>query len=259
MHLFHGLSGDANADYMRRTARELLARGHSVWAVNHRGCGAGHDLARRPYHSGRSGDMQAVLRDSRDEDPHGIHLVVGFSLSGNMALLYGAERRVPHIHGAIAVNPPIDLWNATLAMNRGLNRVYQRRFILRLRRAVRARGRRGWNARQYAIPANMTMLEFDDLFTATECGFRDGRDYYARSSSVNRLVEIATPTVILTAADDPFVDAQVIERAARSPSVALHVEPVGGHVGFLNRRGVFWGRWLDGALMHYVDELVARV
>ena len=30
VHLFHGLSGDADSDYVRRTAAVLAARGHSV-------------------------------------------------------------------------------------------------------------------------------------------------------------------------------------------------------------------------------------
>ncbi|NOT29373.1 MAG: hypothetical protein HOP15_02865, partial [Planctomycetes bacterium] len=49
VHLFHGLSGDADSDYMRRTTAALAARGHSVWAANHRGCGAGRGLAAQPY------------------------------------------------------------------------------------------------------------------------------------------------------------------------------------------------------------------
>jgi len=72
VHLFHGLSGDVDSDYMRRTASVLGARGHSVWAVNHRGCGSGRGLAARPYplrqqrrHAGRArGEPRVGARSS---------------------------------------------------------------------------------------------------------------------------------------------------------------------------------------------------
>jgi predicted alpha/beta-fold hydrolase len=34
--------------------------------------------------------------------------------------------------------------------------------------------------------------------------------------------------------------------------VLLHVEPTGGHVGYIESGG---RRWLDGALLHYVAQL----
>ena len=61
----------------------------------------------------------------------------------------------------------------------------------------------------------------------------------------------------MTAADDPFVDAAAYAGAALGPSLTLHVEPTGGHVAYLERRGAGYGRWLDGALVHYVETLAA--
>ncbi len=255
MLLLHGLSGDANSDYMRRAAAALGARGHGVWAVNHRGCGIGGGLAARPYHSGRSEDLQAVLTASRRDAPELVHIVVGFSMSGNIALLHAAEHRTPAPDGILAVNPPVDIGRASADMGRGWSRLYQLRFVWRLRREVRARERAGMTRGRYSIPLRTTMLEFDDLFTAAECGFADGADYYRTCSTVSRLAAIETPTVILTAADDPFVDPRVYENAPRSACVHLHVEPAGGHVGYVARRGMRIERWLDGALVHYVEAL----
>ncbi len=255
VHLFHGLSGDADADYMRRTAAALGERGHEVWAVNHRGCGAGRGLARRPYHSGSSHDLRAVLAASRDEAPDRVHLVVGFSLSGNAALLQAIQKIEPLPDGLVAVNPPVDIGRASVDIGRGLNRLYELRFLWRLRRAIRQRERDGLLERRYRIPATASLMEFDDLFTAPEAGFASGQDYYDKCSTLPRLAEIATPAVIVTAGDDPFVDPRAYEEHALSPSTLLHVEPSGGHVGYLARNGLGCGRWLDGALAHYVDEL----
>lgn len=254
VHLFHGLAGDVSADYMRRTADVMSALGHEVWAVNHRGCDD-RDLAVQPYHSGRSEDMQAVLRESRRLGGAAVDLVVGFSLSANMALVHAAQNWPEQPHGIVAVNPPADLHRASIDIGLGLNRLYQARFMWRLKRAVRERERRGQALRKYDIALGLSLLEFDDLFTAPECGFEDGLDYYRRCSSAPRLGEVGVPSVILTAADDPFVAPETFEQASRSEAVFLHIEPVGGHVGYLARRGAGWTRWLDGALTHYVNEL----
>ena len=253
--LFHGLAGDVNSGYLRRTAALLRTRGHSVWAVNHRGCGEGLALASKPYHSGITGDMQAVLRESHRRDPQIQTLVIGFSLSGNIALLYGAQGLDPQPLGFIAVNPPTHLANAAEEIALGFNRLYQLRFIRKLRGVVRYRERRGMISQTLSIPLSATLREFDDLYTAPESGFHDAADYYDRCSSLPRLHEIETSTVIITAEDDPFVKASVYQGAKLSPAVLLHVESHGGHMGYLKRSGWGWRRWLDDALLHYLDEL----
>jgi len=255
VHLFHGLSGDVDADYMRRTAAVLQERGHEVWLVNHRGCGAGRGLAAGTYHSGVSADMQAVLAASRAEAPDRVHLVVGFSLSGNVALLLAAQGLEPLPDGLVAVNPPVDLAGASVAIGQGLNRLYELRFLWRLRGAVRQRERDGLVRERIRVPALASLMEFDDLYTAPRSGFADGQDYYRRCSSLPRLGAITTPAVIVTAGDDPFVDPGVYRSAELPAPVLLHVEPAGGHIGYLARDGLGFRHWLDGALAHYVGEL----
>jgi predicted alpha/beta-fold hydrolase len=258
VHLFHGLSGDVDSDYVRRAAAVLAARGHSVWAANHRGCGAGRGLAARPYHSGSSADLAAVLAASRAEAPGLAHLALGFSLSGNALLLMASEHRAPWLRGLIAVNPPVDLARAAHDVHRGLCRLYELRFLWRLGRAVRERERDGLARRRHDIPLAASLRDFDELYTAPEGGFADAADYYARCSAGPRLVEVTTPGVILTAADDPFVSPAAYSGLALSERLLLHVEDCGGHVAYLERHGAGFRRWLDGALAHYVDALAGQ-
>lgn len=255
VHLFHGLASDVDSATMRRTAAVLAARGHSVWAANHRGCGPGRGLAARPYHSGSSADLAAVLAVSRAEAPALAHLALGFSLSGNALLLLAAEQRAPWLRGLISVNPPVDLARASRDIHRGACRLYELRFLWLLRRAVAEREQDGLARRSYRIPLFSSLGEFDDLYTAPEGGFADGADYYARCSAGPRLGEITTRGVILTAADDPFVDPRAYAALALPANLLLHVEPCGGHVAYLERWGAGARPWLDGALVHYVEAL----
>ena len=255
VYLFHGLSGDADADYVRCAARALRGARHAVTAVNHRGCGAGRGLAWRPYHSGSWEDMGAVVQAGRHDSPGLLHVVIGFSLSANAGLLLAARGGDARPDALIAVNPPADLATSSSLIHRGLNRLYELRFLWRLRREVHRRVQAGKTRRAYRIPRLASLCEFDDLFTAPEVGFADGADYYATCSSGPWLGAIELPTVVLTAADDPFVPPGAVRGVEGSSRAWLHVEPSGGHVGYVMRKGWGWGRWLDGALVHYVGEL----
>ncbi|MHC4940818.1 MAG: YheT family hydrolase [Planctomycetota bacterium] len=229
IYLFHGLSGDSDADYIRRTAAALPD--DIIVAMNHRGCGAGRGLARGPYHSGSSEDLAATIRWGRDRHPDKAHVAIGFSLSGNALLLLedGPD-------AVVAVNPPIDLARCSDAISTGFNRIYDIRFVLDCMRDPRSSGIRPWH----------TLREVDERYTAPAGGFRDADDYYATCSAKPRLRACDRPTVILTAADDPFVPVD----SFHDLPVHTHIEPVGGHMGYVDKSG----RWLDRALRAYVDS-----
>jgi predicted alpha/beta-fold hydrolase len=255
VHLFHGLSGDVDSDYVRRAAERASARGDSVWAVNHRGCGDGRGMARKPYHSGRSDDLRAVLAASRADAPELLRVAIGFSMSGNIALLHAGEPR-PLAHAVIAVNPVVDLADASRRISQGFSRLYERRFVRRLRADLRERQQLGLIDAKFQIESSASLRRFDDRVTAPLGGFRDADDYYARCSSLKRLANVTLPTVVIAAADDPFLDVGLYGTAPLSSSIFLHIEPHGGHIGFLGRG---FERWIDGALEHYVGELVREL
>ncbi len=251
VHLFHGLSGSVNSDYMRRTAVVLSELGHEVWVINHRGCGDGRGLARQPYHSGKTEDLQAVLRHSREVVGSETHVVIGVSLSGNLGLLYAGRRLEPAPDGLIAINPPVDLLHTSLQISRGLSRVYELRFLHRLKAELKHRKRAGLLEWEGSISRWGSLVDFDDRFTAPVCGFEDGRDYYRRCSSGPLLERIEVPTVILAADDDPFVHPTGFGDFTGSEHVLLHREKWGGHVGYVGENWRGGHRWLDSALGYY--------
>ncbi len=261
IHLFHGLSGSAEADYMRRASTLFASQGHTVLAINHRGAGEGRGLAAKPYHMGSTADMAAMLQVGRGLFPQHTHVAIGFSLSATvLLLLLGRDVRMDFAQPdlAIAVNPTADLDKASLRLARGFNRSYDLRFVSLLRKHLRELWEFGLLEQPIPIPRLATLREFDELYTAKAAGFRDRRDYYAQCACGPCLRTIQIPTVILTAADDPFAPAEDLDGAELSPAVHLHVEATGGHMGYLGR-GVPGLRWLDYALDHYLRELLDAV
>jgi len=95
--------------------------------------------------------------------------------------------------------------------------------------------------------------EFDDAATAPLHGFADADDYYARSSSIHHVGRITTPTLALSAEDDPFMPPHILARLreAASPSIELRTTPCGGHVGFI-------GGSAPWRCEYWAEELIVR-
>ncbi len=258
VHLFHGLGGTAEADYMRRAATLFARQGHTIMAINHRGSGEGRGLAARPYHMGCTPDMAAMLQVGRGFFSEHLHVAIGFSLSATvLLLLLGRDSELPQPDLAIAVNPTFDLELASRRLSRGFNRAYDARFVNLLRKHVQERWELGLLPEAVTIPPLATLRDFDELYTARAAGFRDRSHYYSACDCRPHLRNIQAPTVLLTSEDDPFVPSRDLADAEISPKVHLHVEPTGGHMGYVGK-GAPGHRWLDYALDHYLRELLAE-
>jgi hypothetical protein len=252
--VWHGLTGDVDSTAARRVAGALARAGHDVWAVNHRGCGRGEGLAAQPYHSGAIHDLADVLRASRAERPQFLQVVVGLSISGNIALLHAARDPKSCADATLAVNPPVDLADAARALHDGFQRVYELYFVARLRRKARALLSRGRVVARGPLQRFASIVEFDHAFTAPAAGFTSASEYYARCSAGPELQRIASPAVILTSEDDPMARCAALRGFELSRSTHLHVERLGGHLGYVSTSH----GWLERAVVHYVGEL-ARV
>jgi predicted alpha/beta-fold hydrolase len=246
--VFHGLGGDLQSDYMQRTAKLASDMGFGYAIINHRGAGEGHGLARSTYHSGRGEDISDVLAVLKEKFPHSLHISIGVSMSGSMLLnLVSGRRGTVKPDYAITVNAPIDLHAGSQRLSEGFNRVYDLRFVHRLSQEIAKRQEAGLLSKNYTIPRFATVGEFDDIFTAVEFGFANRQDYYNQCSTWRHLHQVDVPTIMLTAADDPFIPVETYLDAQLSDSIILHIEPVGGHVGYYagNSRKYGTNRWLD--------------
>lgn len=255
--LFHGLAGSAESPYMNRIANLMVERGHTVIVVNHRGCGDGQGLAVHPYHSGKAEDLSTVIGYGRKNLKAGIHVAIGFSLSGNALLSLVSEMRGNvKPDAAIAVNAPIQLDRASKLLGQGFNRVYSFRFIRDLKREIAEKPVH----HQKAPPISRfaSMQTFDSLYTAPRAGFNSRDHYYSECSTAGHLHRIRVPTVILTAKDDPFVSFDDYARAKLSDHVHLHAENHGGHMGYISSKPTELGnrRWMDYAVDQSLKALL---
>ena len=256
MVLLHGLEGSGDAGYMQTMSQAGLEAGYVMNRFHMRTCGGTEHLCKTLYHAGLTSDLRSVLCQLRNEGRAPVHLV-GYSLGGNVALkLAGelSEGAYPLIASVCAISTPIDLAACARRLGRPSNRIYERRFLKRMRQRVFATGR--FTAEQVERPRSL--FEFDDIVTAPSFGFRGAEHYYETQSSGQFLERIRVPALIIQARDDIFIPFEIFNHPAlrTNPRVRLVVTEHGGHLGFLSRnRPRFWA---DQAVLDWIEEATAE-
>ncbi|MEM8599244.1 MAG: alpha/beta fold hydrolase [Bacteroidota bacterium] len=240
----HGLEGNTQRPYVRGMARALHAAGLDVLAWNFRGCSEEPNCLLRSYHSGATDDLRRVLQHA-ERCGYPTCALVGFSLGGNLTLKYLAEEGTAargRVAAAVAISVPVDLAAGAVHLARWENRGYMVYFMRKLRRKVYEKAQRYPQLSTEGLDQMRTFQAFDDAYTAPIHGFRDAADYWARCSARPHLHRIAVPTLLLNAADDPFLPPACYphEEAAASSHLTLDVPAYGGHVGFATQEGAYW-------------------
>jgi len=256
--LFHGLGGSNDSTYIHRTSLLALKMGHSVLAMNHRGCGVGKGFARHPYHSGRGEDVSEVVAFARKEFPNRKIIAAGFSLGANALLNLVTKQRGSSLPDyAIAVNPPTDLAACSMKLQVGVNRLYDLNFVHDCRRDIHKMRDSGLIEFEKKISRFSHLYDIDQIYTAPRGGFESAEDYYQQCSTFSSFEKIDIPTLIVMAQDDPFIPWEPFVEADKNPNVHLQLEKRGGHVGYLakGRGGQPFRRWLDETLEEALKQI----
>jgi predicted alpha/beta-fold hydrolase len=251
--LVHGLEGSSQSQYMWGIAEKAFAAGWNAVRLNQRNCGGTESLTPTLYHSGLSNDYAAVLRELADQDGLTEIFFAGYSMGGNLVLKMAGDlagHAPAHLRGVVAVCPALDLSACVDAVALPGNIFYQRRFVSGLKARVRRKAKLFPGKFDLRPMAQVrTLRDFDEVITATYCGFQGASDYYAQSSAARVADQIRVPTLIITAQDDPFVPIANFSAPAiaGNPNINLVAPEHGGHCAFISRyRGDqrFWGEAL---------------
>ena len=247
--VLHGLEGSLESHYTGSILAALLAAGYRAVLMYFRGCSGEPNRLARSYHSGDTADLRHVLARLAARGERKPLALIGYSLGGNVLLkALGEGAGMDSVRTAVAVSVPFDLDRAAHRLDQGFSRVYQRYLLNKLRRSYRAKlPVHAMPVAEERLAALDTFRLFDNEVTAPLHGFRDVDDYYGRSSSRQYLRAITTPTLILHAADDPFIPEDAIPAEDElGPGVTLELSRRGGHVGFVEGGLPFRARyWLE--------------
>ncbi len=277
--LVHGLEGSANSGYIVGNTARLLAEGCNVVRMNMRACGGADALAPTIYHSGRSEDIGAVVQALQQRGLRRVALV-GYSMGGNLVFRYAGEQSrlaaagpiaaslppapaVPLV-AAIGVSPLLDLAPSSAALHLPSNRFYERRFLRAMKRRLRAKAVLfpaiyGALEGEGVFDRIETLRDFDGEIVARFGGFRDADDYYEQVRASHYAASLAVPSLILHAADDPFIRTlpATVETLRANPFVRYVETARGGHCAFLAEpREDDQGRWAEEAIAQWLVQAI---
>ena len=265
--LLHGLEGSSHSVYAQGLLAETARRGWRGTAINFRSCARDPTrLSRtlpnkrpRLYHSGETSDFDFAVETLWKREPTARLVAAGVSLGGNVLLKWlGENPGQRKIAAAAAISTPYDLAAGSKHLEGRMGRLYVGGLLATLRRkAVEAARRFPEAAARIDVGRARrarTFREFDDAATAPLHGFASAEEYYAKSSSIGYLGAIRTPTLCLSAADDPFLPAEVLARAraTASPFVRFVTTARGGHVGFVASGSPRY--WAEKTVLDFLAE-----
>jgi uncharacterized protein len=246
--MVHGLEGSGSAGYIRSLSAAAIEAGFTAHRFHMRTCGGTEHLCQTLYHAGLTSDLLAFLR----------HLgapafLVGFSLGGNVVLKLAGELGEGAqgvIRAVCGVSTPLDLAACARRISEPDNRVYEARFVRKMRERLCATGR--YTTRDFA--GLRTVMELDDRITAPSFGFGNAVNYYRTQSAIGYLDAIRVPALLIQAKDDTFIPFAIYESPAirSNPRIELVATEHGGHLGFLGRRP--HRLWTDHAIMNWITS-----
>ncbi len=258
--LIHGLCGCEDSQYVRRSAAFWRARGHGVLRLNLRGSSPSRPRSRRQYHAGAGDDILHALSQLNAQVVRSGIVAIGFSLGGTQLLnaLARPEARDLPLRAAATVCSPVLLAPVARRMMAWRNALYHVWLLALMKREAEALAPHIPPGLLAAARAARTVYAFDDGYVAPMAGFASADDYYERCGLPPRLTTIATPTLCLTAEDDPWVPAETYRAIAwnSNPRLCPLIAAGGGHVGFHDASRD--GTWADRAIAAWLQDSLSE-
>ncbi|WNH10889.1 YheT family hydrolase [Thalassobellus suaedae] len=242
---FHGLEGHGQRPYVTGLAKLFNSDGIDAICVNFRGCSGEDNLKYRSYHSGATDDLEDIIEHVLALKKYTNIYLYGISLGANVILKYLGERDdVPNeIKAGIAISVPADLMGSCNELHKPKNRLYSNRFLNHLtKRLVNKLVKFPEDLSREEFCTIKTLIDFDDVYTSKAHGFRDALDYYAKSSCLQFLPNIKTPSLIINALNDSFLSPECypVKEAKENPHLYLEMPQFGGHVGFIGKKNIYY-------------------
>jgi len=235
--LLHGWEGSVESNYLLSSALAFDQAGFDTFRLNFRDHGESHHLNEGLFHSCLLEEvLDAVAQISARYRPGRPVYLVGFSLGGNFALRIARQgpARGLSLPRVVAVSPVIRPRHVLDALERELS-IYETYFVRKWRRSLKIK--QALFPERYRLDAWFKLkrlreqtewlveqlTEFSDLEAYLE-GYSVAGDY---------LEGLRTPTLIITAEDDPVIPAADFLGLPRLPALDLEMLRHGGHCGFL--------------------------
>ncbi|CAM1364588.1 Alpha/beta hydrolase [Tenacibaculum soleae] len=257
--LIHGLEGSAYSNYMITTSNYLNKNGFDTVSMNLRSCSGEDNLLLKTYHSGKTDDVDFIIKHLIANYNYQNIIIVGFSLGGNLTLKYlGEYNDIPtQVKGGIAVSVPIDLTSSQAELIKLKNKIYLNEFIksIKLKMLEKADKFPDFNLNKELLFKATKFRHLEKQYTVPVFGFKNSEDYWQKASSKPYIPKIKVPTLLINSLDDSFLSKECypFDEAENSSKFHLLTPNYGGHVGFISSFSD-QEKWIEKNITHFIKE-----
>jgi uncharacterized protein len=250
----HGLEGDSRRHYAMGLVKLFNQNGIDAMVWNNRTCGGEMNLRPILYHHGASYDLNTVIEHVISTHLYKEIYLAGISMGGAQTLKYLGEKGVDLpkvIQKAAVYSTPCNLPSSAATLKLRRNLFYKNRFLGKLKKKIEAKAVQFPDLIDLALLRKVNDFDaFDTHFTAKLHGFKDANHFYQSVSADNWMSEIAIPTLIINALNDPLLGPECypVKLAESKSEIILEMPKRGGHTGFVvSNREFTWAeyRFLD--------------
>lgn len=259
--LIHGLEGSSNSKYIASTSNFLNNKGLDTVCFNLRSCSGEDNLLLSTYHSGKTEDVDFVVKYLLENNNHDNILIIGFSLGGNLTLKYLGEyqEKLSHkVKGGIAISVPIDIGSAEVEMEKLKNKLYMEMFFKTMKNKILEKSHK---FPEYKLDKDQVFKatkfkHLEHLYTVPVFGFKSPEDYWKKASSKPFIPKIDRPTLLINAKDDTFLSSECYptKEAIQSNVFYLETPNYGGHCGFISSFKTQENTWLEKRISRFIEE-----
>jgi predicted alpha/beta-fold hydrolase len=255
----HGLEGDSTRHYIRGMAKIFSTNGYDALGWNCRSCSGEINRLPRFYHHGDANDLRFVIENAIAVYGYEEILLIGFSMGGSLTFRAIAEHplHVPsQVKAAIGFSVPCNLKGSVDALAGKENAIYRKRFLRKLGVKIKIKATlfpNLINADGYDEIDDF--ISFDNRYTAPLHGYENAIDFYEKASVGPYLKNIAIPSLMVQAKNDPFLLPNCIptDVASDNPYLFLEIPENGGHCGFMLKGQQY--TWAEKRALDFAQDL----
>ncbi|WP_272149329.1 YheT family hydrolase [Tenacibaculum aiptasiae] len=258
--LIHGLEGSSESNYMITNSNHLNSIGFDTVCMNLRGCSGEDNLLLATYHSGKTDDVDFVIKHIVANYNYENIVLVGFSLGGNLTLKYlGEYDDVPNqIKGAIAVSVPVDLTTSQAELGKLKNKIYMNEFLKTMKIKLLEKSEKfpDFKLNKDLLFKATKFRHLEKQYTVPVFGFESSEDYWIKASAKPYIPQIKVPALLINAMDDSFLSKECypFEEAKSMSNFYLLTPTYGGHVGFMSSFSNAENRWLEQRITEFISK-----
>lgn len=230
----HGLEGDTGRHYIKRFAKYFYARGWDIIAWSYRSCSGEMNRLPKFYSYAGTEDLTKVIKYAKSLGYEQV-VLAGFSMGGGLVASYLGKDNVDNLitHG-ITFSVSCDLKNSVAEVEKFKNRIYNKKFIKKLKDKLQLKANQFKELSSLPIDSIQSFSDFHKIYSIPFHHYKDIEDFYYRSSSKPTLKNIAIPTLMINALNDPILGDKCYpyKEAEENPNLYLETPKHGGHLGF---------------------------